>query len=196
MNTQAKILAFAGSTRLESFNRRLLKYAVEGARASGAEVTPIELADYTLPLFNQDLESREGLPKPAQKLKQLFIEHNGLLLACPEYNSSITPLLKNTLDWVSRSESKEEPSLLAYRGKTAALVSASPGRLGGMRALVQLRLMLGNIGVLVLPKEESLAEAHEAFDGPLLKDEKKALAFRKIGENLGNFLKNGARERI
>ena len=97
-----KLLAFAGSLRRESFNRKALDYAVAGAQAAGAEVDLIDLRDYSLPLFDQDRESANGVPDNAVALKRLFIEHAGLLLACPEYNSSITPLLKNTLDWVSR----------------------------------------------------------------------------------------------
>ena len=102
-----KILAFAGSVRKESFNRQLLPIPVAAARAAGAEVTLIELADFPLPLFDQDLEERDGLPANARKLKDLFKSHSGLLLACPEYNSSITPLLKNTLDWISRQDGAE-----------------------------------------------------------------------------------------
>ena len=97
-----RILAFAGSARRESFNKQLIKIAAAGAEAAGAEVTFIDLADYPMPLFNQDLEAEQGLPERAMALKKLFLENDGLLLSCPEYNSSITPLLKNTIDWVSR----------------------------------------------------------------------------------------------
>jgi chromate reductase len=129
-----KILAFAGSLRRESFNQRLLQVALEGARAAGAEVTLISLAEHELPLMNQNLEARDGLPENARKLKDLFLAHDGLLLACPEYNGSITPLLKNTLDWVSRPDGKEA-GLKPYHGKVVGLVSASAGKLGGLRGL-------------------------------------------------------------
>jgi chromate reductase, NAD(P)H dehydrogenase (quinone) len=179
-----RILAFAGSTRRESFNRRLLKIAVSGAERAGADVTVVDLADYPLPLFNQDLHETEGLPEAAAKLKQLFLEHDALLIASPEYNSSITPLTKNTIDWVSR-ESADEGPLAAYRGKVAALMSASPGGLGGLRGLVHLRSILGNIGVLVLPAQIAIPQAHQAFtDDGRLKDEKRHAAVEDIGTQL------------
>lgn len=174
-----KILAFAGSTRKESFNRKLISIAVQGAKSTGAEVTLVELADYPLPLFNQDLEADYGLPETARDLKQLFIQHDGLLIASPEYNSAFTPLMKNTLDWVSRRETDDEPSLAAYQGKVAAIMSASPGRLGGLRGLVFLRMLLGNLGIMVLPEQQAIPEAMHAFnnDGSLVNaDLQKAVA--------------------
>jgi chromate reductase len=185
----AKILAFAGSTRTESFNKKLIKIAVSGARHAGAEVTLIDLRDFPLPLFDGDLEEREGLPENAKKLKALFLAHHGLLLSCPEYNSGVTGVLKNTIDWVSRSESDDEPDLACYTGKTAALMSASPGFLGGLRGLVQVRSILGNIKVLVLPDQVTVAKAHEAFnpDGSL-KDAKKQAAVEKLGATLAGMI--------
>jgi chromate reductase, NAD(P)H dehydrogenase (quinone) len=162
MNKSPKILAFAGSSRRESYNRRLVPIACDAARKAGAEVTLIELADFPLPLFNEDLEANEGQPALVHQLKQLFIAHHGLLIAAPEYNSSLTPLLKNTLDWVSRPVAGEPP-LAAYSGKVAALMSASPGALGGLRGLVHLRSLLGNIGVVVLPDQVAVPRAFEAF---------------------------------
>lgn len=159
-----KILAFAGSARKESFNKKLARVAADAAREAGAEVTLIDLADYPMPLYDGDLEEASGLPENAKKLKALFLQHDGLLLACPEYNSAITPLLKNTLDWVSRAETDDEPPLAAYRNKVAALLSASPGRLGGLRGLVHVRAILGNIGVLVLPDQVAVGQAHQVFD--------------------------------
>ena len=167
-----KILAFAGSTRKESFNRKLIRIAVQGARNTGADVTLVELADYPMPLFNQDLEADEGMPEKAHDLKQLFIEHDGLLIASPEYNSAFTPLMKNTLDWVSRTEMNGEPLYAAYQGKVAAIMSASPGGLGGMRGLVFLRMLLGNLGITVLPEQQTIPKAMQAFreDGSLIDD--------------------------
>jgi chromate reductase len=183
-----KILAFAGSTRRDSFNRRLLAIAVAGAREAGAEVTVVELGDYQLPLFNQDLEAEQGQPANAAKLKELFFTHQGLLIASPEYNSSYTPLLKNTIDWVSRAATGEQP-VAAFRGKTAALISASPGALGGLRGLVHVRAMLGNIDVVVLPGQVSVSKANEAFaeDGSL-KDAKQQASVKQIGANLATML--------
>src|SRR5262245_6276714 len=108
-----RILAFAGSLRADSFNRKLVKPAAEAARAAGADVTLIDLKDYPLPIFDQDLEKAEGLPANARKLKDLFLAHQGLLIVSPEYNSSITAVLKNTIDWVSRPV-PNEASLAAF----------------------------------------------------------------------------------
>lgn len=159
-----KLLAFAGSTRTDSYNKKLAKIAAEGARAAGAEVTLIDLRDFPMPLYDGDLEAGSGLPEEAKRLKRLMIEHHGFLIACPEYNSSINAGLKNAIDWASRTESDEEPPLVCYRGKTAGLLSASPGALGGMRGLVHVRMIFGNIGVYVLPEQVSVPKAHEAFD--------------------------------
>lgn len=159
-----KILAFAGSNRTGSFNQKLLDSAVQIARETGADVTSIKLKDYPLPLFDQDLEAEHGLPDPAVQLKELFRQHAGLLIASPEYNSSITPLLKNVIDWVSRKADDDESPLSAYQGKTAALISASPGGLGGLRGLRHVREILSNINVLVSPGQFALSNAHDAFD--------------------------------
>ncbi len=184
-----RILAFAGSARRESFNKHLIKIAVAGAEAAGAKVTLIDLADYPLPLFNQDLEAEHSLPEQAIALKKLFLENDGLLLSCPEYNSSITPLMKNTIDWVSRQAPGEGP-LAAYKGKVATLMSASPGRLGGLRGLVHVRSILGNIGVLVTPEQIAVSEAHGSFtpDGKH-KDAKMHESIEGLGRRLAEFLK-------
>ncbi len=179
-----RILAFAGSARRDSFNKRLIKIAVHGAEQAGAHVTLIDLKDYPLPIMDQDLEAEQGLPNNAVALKKLFMEHDGLLMACPEYNSSITPLWKNSIDWVSRQAPSEGP-LAAYKGKVAALISASPGGLGGLRGLVHVRSILGNIGVIVLPDQIAVREAHNAFtDDGRLKDARQQAAVEKIGQAL------------
>ncbi|MEX1039343.1 MAG: NAD(P)H-dependent oxidoreductase [Pirellulaceae bacterium] len=166
-----KVLAFAGSIRTGSFNQMLIKVAVERVRAAGLEVTLIDLADYPLPLYNGDLEAKSGQPENSEKLYKLFLEHDALLLACPEYNSSITPLLKNTIDWVSRPREGDE-YLAAYQGKVIALTSASPGGLGGMRALAEVRSIFGNIGSLVIPTQVAVPKADKAFsdEGELTDD--------------------------
>ena len=163
MSTRPRILAFAGSNRTDSWNQRVLAIAADAAAAAGADVTLIQLCDYPLPLFDQDMEQAEGHSENAIALKKLFVEHDGLLLACPEYNSSITPLLKNTIDWVSRPVG-DEPPLVAFSGKMASLVSASPGGLGGHRGLVHVRAILSSIGVLVLPQQASIPRVHQVFD--------------------------------
>ncbi len=124
-----------------------------------------------MPLFDEDLESASGMPGPATELKQIFLQHQGLVIASPEYNSSLSGVLKNTIDWVSRS-APGEPLKAAFLGKTAAIMSASPGGLGGIRGLVHLRSILQNIGILVLPDQLTISSAHQAFtpDGHLAKD--------------------------
>ncbi|MBE7496034.1 MAG: NAD(P)H-dependent oxidoreductase [Verrucomicrobiaceae bacterium] len=184
-----RILAFGGSLRRDSFNQKLAAVAAAGAREAGAEVTVIALRDFPLPVFDQDLEDAEGMPSAAKALKQLFREHDGLLIAAPEYNSSLTAALKNTLDWVSRAETDDEPPLAAFTGKTAALCAASPGALGGLRGLVHVRAILGNIGVTVLPDQVAVSKAHEAFaaDGTL-SDAKQAARVQKLGAQLARHL--------
>jgi NAD(P)H-dependent FMN reductase len=160
---QPTILAFAGSTRQGSWNKRLVRIAARSAEQAGAAVTLIDLRDFPMPLYDGDDEAAHGIPEPAKQLKQQFIAHDGLLISAPEYNSSITAVLKNAIDWISRPV-EGEPSLVAFRGKVAALLSASTGGLGGLRGLVHVRSILGNIGVLLIPDQFALVRAHEAFD--------------------------------
>ena len=183
-----RILAVAGSLHRESFNKKLAAIAVSGARKAGAEVTFINLEDLPLPLFDQDLEAEQGMPENGARLKKLFIDHDGLLIAAPEYNSSITAVLKNAIDWVSRP-APGEPPLVAFKGKAATLMSASPGALGGLRGLVQVRSILGNIGVIVLPDQVAVARAPEAFqpDGSLA-DPKQQADVEGLGRTLASFL--------
>lgn len=186
---QPKIIAFAGSTRAGSYNKTLVTLAAESARQTGAVVSLLDLRDLPLPLFDEDFETSHGLPDNAKKLKALFRDHDGFLISSPEYNSSITGVLKNVIDWASRAESDDEPPLSCFRGKTAALISASPGALGGLRGLVHLRAILGNIGVMVLPDSISISTVHEAFDeSGKLKDERKARQLAKISVGLADFL--------
>lgn len=163
MASEARILAFAGSTRRESYNKRLVKIAAEGAKEAGGIVSVIDLSDFPLPLFDEDLEASQGPPESALRLKTLMTSHDGFLIASAEYNSSLSAVLKNAIDWVSRSASGEPP-LMAYNGKVATILSASPGGLGGLRGLVHLRSILGNLGVLVLPNQVAIPRAFEAFD--------------------------------
>ena len=183
-----RILAFASSTRRESFNKKLVAITAQGARQAGAEVTLIDLKDFPLPLFDQDLEAEQGIPENGKKLKKLFIDHDGLLIASPEYNSSFPAVLKNALDWVSRP-APNEPPLVGFKGKVATLMSTSPGALGGLRGLVHVRSILGNIGVIVLPDQIAVAKAHEAFhaDGSL-KDPKQQAGIEGLGKTLASFL--------
>ncbi|MGB8170194.1 MAG: NAD(P)H-dependent oxidoreductase [Chthoniobacteraceae bacterium] len=181
--SQPKIVAFAGSLRAGSFNKKLVALAADAARAAGAEVTIVDLRDLALPLFDEDVEAASGLPEGAKKFKALLRASDGFLIASPEYNSSITAPLKNAIDWASRAETDDEPPLVAYKGKVAALMATSPGALGGLRGLVTLRSILGNIGVHVLPDQVAIPTAHEAFDeAGKLKDERKAKQVSKLAD--------------
>ncbi len=160
-----RILVFGGSLRAESYNHKIATIAADFARAAGAEVTLISLRDFRMPLFDEDLEASDGMPEAAQKLKALFLDHDGLIISSPEYNSTITAVLKNSIDWVSRATSPDEAPLSALKGKTAAILSASPGGYGGSRGLTQLRPFLVNIGIFVMPDQVTIPKAYEAFDG-------------------------------
>ncbi len=183
-----KILAFAGSLRRESYNKKLVKLAIAGARAAGAEVTYLDLRDLPLPVYDGDLEATEGLPANAKRLKELMKAHDGFLISAPEYNSSITGALKNAIDWASRAE-PGEPPLVCFTDKVAALMSASPGALGGLRGLVHVRAILNNIGVHVLPMQVAVPKAHEAFTPEgTLKDTKQQASIEKLSASLASMI--------
>ena len=186
--TNPKILAFAGSTPTDSFNKKLIKIAVTGAKDAGAEVTLIDLRDFPLPLYDGDLELRDGLPPTARKIKDLMLSHQGFLISSPEYNSSISGVLKNTIDWTSRQSEGEIP-LACFKNKVAGLLSASPSGLGGLRGLVHVRATLENIGVLVIPEQMAVAKAHEVFntDGTM-KNKDQEDQVKKIGANVAKLL--------
>jgi chromate reductase, NAD(P)H dehydrogenase (quinone) len=161
-----KLLVFAGSTRLNSFNRRLAHVAATLARASGAEVTHIELADFDIPMYNADLEAR-GTPPDVLRLKQLMLEHPAWIICSPEYNGSYTALLKNTIDWASspvKSDPAWQDGLKAFRGKVVGMLSASPGALGGLRSQSHLVPLLLNMQCWIAPKAFALSRAGAAFD--------------------------------
>jgi NAD(P)H-dependent FMN reductase len=185
-----RILAFGGSLRKDSYNQKLAAIAAEGAREAGAEVTLISLRDFPMPLFDQDLEAAHGMPAEAKRLKELFLSHQGLLIASPEYNSGYSAALKNAIDWVSRSETSDEPALSALAGKSAVIMAASPGGLGGLRGLVVLRMLLGNLGMTLLPEQIAIPSASQAFgpDGRLF-DPKREIAVKSLGAALANQLK-------
>lgn len=145
------LLAFSGSSRMNSLNQALLNTAVELARDKGAVVETLNLKTLDLPMYDGDLEAANGLPPGVLTLKEAMREADGFLIASPEYNSFPTPLLLNAIDWASRPETPEEAPLSAFSGKTAGLISASPGPMGGQRSLWALRTKLQNIGVTVVP---------------------------------------------
>ena len=156
----ARILVFAGSARRESLNKKLAKAMVKLIENEAAEATYVDLNDYPMPLYHGDLEEEDGLPESAAKLKELFKEHDGFLVASPEYNGSFSPLLKNTVDWISRKGGSAE----AFHGKVAGIVSTSPGALGGLRGLIYVRAMLAGLGLHVIPQQIAVPNGHEAFD--------------------------------
>ncbi len=188
MTNAPKILAFAGSTREDSYNKKLVKIAAEEAKVAGAEITYVDLRDLPMPIYDEDLEAKEGLPENARKFKELLKEHQGLLIASPEYNSSITAVLKNAIDWASRPE-PGEPMLAAFTGKVAAIMSASPGGLGGLRGLIHVRSILSSINVLVLPDQKAISSAFQAFDEEgKLKDPKQQESVEQLGSKLATIL--------
>lgn len=185
MTYRPKILAFAGSLREKSYNKTLVQIAIKGAKQAGADVTHIDLRDFPLPIYDGDIEEKEGLPANAIKLKELMWNHDGFLISAPEYNSSISGVLKNCIDWASRPASPQEVYLSCFIDKVVVLMSASPGGLGGLRGLVHLRAILGNIYSLVLPAQKSIASAHEAFDADgNLKNPKDQKAIEDLGRKL------------
>ncbi len=191
---QPRILAFAGSLRAGSFNRRLVEIAAAGARDAGAEVTLADLREYPLPVFDEDLEARDGLHANARRFKDLLLANRGLLVACPEYNSSVTAAFKNVIDWASRPcagpDGTPEKPLGCFDGKIAALMSASPGALGGLRGLVHARAILGNIRVLVIPDQVAVPRAHEAFNADgLLRDPAQQAAVLALGARVAELVR-------
>ena len=175
-----RILTFSGSLRSSSWNHRVAMVAAAGAAAAGAEITILKLSDHPLPLFNQDLEDQDGLPQEARTLKQLFREHDGFIIGCPEYNSSISAALKNTIDWVSRPE-EGHPPLDGFKGKIAGLVSCSPGRLGGIRGLTPVRTILSSIGVTVVPTQMAVPHIHECLTSEKFNDESMHASVEGVG---------------
>jgi chromate reductase len=154
-----RILCFAGSARRASLNKKLARVAAEAARGAGGEVTLIDLGDFPLPIYHGDLEAESGVPGPARELAALIRSHAGILICAPENNTSVTALLKNTIDWISRI--KDVP---VFTGKVAALLAASPGAFGGVRGLYHLRAILVSLGVEVLAQQFVLPRANAAFD--------------------------------
>jgi NAD(P)H-dependent FMN reductase len=162
-----RILVFAGSARRDSLNKKLARVVAAEVAVQGAEATFLDLDDFEMPVYHGDLESRAGMPENAKKLREIFIAHDALAIASPENNQSITSLLKNTIDWLSRSIGDghgPNSGLAPFRGKVAALFAASPGPYGGVRHLPQLRQSLGGLGVLVVGQQLALIHADQAFD--------------------------------
>lgn len=180
-----KILFFAGSARKDSVNKKLARAAYEYAMTQdGVEATFLDLAVYPMPIYDEDLETENGMPDNVKTIKQVLADHDGFFVASPEFNSSYPALLKNAIDWATRPAHKGEKPLLSFKGKAAALGATSPGALGGIRGLVPLRMLLGNIGVFVTPTQICVPGAFNAFDahGGLIDDTLRALLESTVDE--------------
>jgi chromate reductase, NAD(P)H dehydrogenase (quinone) len=181
-----KILVIPGSLRAGSHNGRLAALATKELLLAEAEVTRISLLDYPLPLFDADLAANSGLPQAAIQLKRMLMAHAGVFIASPEYSASVTPLLKNAIDWVSRVREGAEPTYAAFKGRVFAIGSASAGSGGGLRSLIALRQILElGCGALVIPEQVAVPRAAEAFDDmDNLKDENLATALKTLARRL------------
>lgn len=172
LSAEVKVLAFAGSTREDSVNKKLVVEAAKIARQMEANVTIIDLKNYPIPFYDEDLETKEGMPIKAKQLRQLMIQSDVILIASPEYNGSLSAVLKNAIDWATRSENGGG-SREAFKGKKFVIMSASPGSSGGARGLVHLRTIIENIGGTVLSQQVVVPDAYNAFDEQgYLKNEK------------------------
>ncbi|SPE33599.1 NADPH-dependent FMN reductase (modular protein) [Candidatus Sulfopaludibacter sp. SbA6] len=177
-DSKPRVLVFAGSIRADSYHRKLAKAAAaalgsaEVAPCNGVATTYADLKDYPMPLYDGDVEAAQGVPEAAKAFKELLLSHDAFVIASPEYNGSFPALLKNVIDWTSRPEPGEKP-LAAFRGKTAAILSTSPGPGGGQRGLRHLRELLEMIGVRVIPAQLTIPRAFESFDakGALVRPE-------------------------
>lgn len=184
MPHSTRLLFFAGSAREGSYNKRLASLSAQIAEANGLPSTLADLGDYPMPIYDADLEGRSGPPENAHKLKALMEVHKGIFIVAPEYNASITPLLKNTIDWVSRIE--DENGQTVYKTRVFALASASPGQFGGMRGLLTLRQVLEvGLGAFVMPDQIAVPRAPEAFDEQgHLKDKTQQAVLKSVIEKL------------
>ncbi|HEY2526949.1 MAG TPA: NAD(P)H-dependent oxidoreductase [Xanthobacteraceae bacterium] len=181
-----KILVIPGSLRSGSYNARLAALAARELTLAEAEVTRISLADYPLPLFDPDLAARSGPPSSAVKLRRMMEAHQGVFITSPEYSASVTPLLKNAIDWISRVRDRGEPAYAAFRRRVFAIGAASVGSGGGLRSLLALRQILElGCGALVIPEQVAVACAEQAFDDmDDLRDESAAAALKALARRL------------
>ena len=181
MTPSPRLLAFAGSLRRDSFNRKLIGTLAEGAREAGAEVTLLDLREHALPIYDGDIEA-SGMPDAVRGLQSMLADTDGLLIATPEYNGAYPALIKNTLDWISRPLADATPGTALFEGKIAGICSASPGGLGGLRALITLRDALAKLGMWVAPSQVAVSRAGDAFDEEgRLANERQRSAVQRVG---------------
>lgn len=187
--TTLKVLAFAGTQRHASFNRKLVRIAARGVTAAGIEITHLDWADYAMPLYDPELEA-QGMPESVLRFKALLIAHQGFLISSPEYNGSMSPLMKNAIDWATRPVPGEKP-MACFKHKVVGLLSTSPGVFGGVLGLMQLRQLLTRLGCLVIPEQYPVGEAGKIFDEHgELRDPKHAAIAESIGARLAAVMKN------
>lgn len=163
VDAEISILAFAGSTRESSYNRILIELAANIAREQGAKVTLIDLKEFPMPFYDAALEQCQGMPATAKALRALMISSDAIMISSPEYNASISAILKNTLDWTSRNEQRQA-SRDAFKGKKFAIMGAAAGAWGGARALAHLRDIIQDIGGEVVSRQVTVPRAYELFD--------------------------------
>ena len=189
-----KVLVFAGSARRDSLNKKLARLAAAAAEKAGAEVTYIDLNDYPMPIYHGDEEAATGIPENGKKLKALFKSHQALIIASPENNSSVSSLLKNTIDWLSRADGTES-GMVPFKDKTALLLAASPGPFGGVRGLNHLRDIISRLGVLIWPDMMTVGNADTAFtDAGAFVDGKQQARLEKLVATMVQL--SGARQMV
>lgn len=190
MARQPRILAFAGSLREKAYTKRIVKVAAEGARRAGAEVTYIDLKDYPMPIYNADLQDTQGFPPIAAAFQRLLLDHDGLLIASPEYNASLPSALKNVIDWTSRANGDLKVAD-CYKGKFAAIMTASPGSFGGIRCLKHLRDVLTILFVNTLPTEIAVSFVGGKFEGDtdIMTDDRTEAMLEDLGASLAEMLR-------
>lgn len=190
ISVKPKILAFAGTTREDSTNKKLIAIAAQGATKAGAEVTLIDIRDYPVPPYNGDMEIEEGLPENARKLKQLMVASDGFLVSTPEYNGSTSGVLKNLLDWASRKEAGDQAGVTIFNNKAVVIMSASTSWRGGILGQRHLRDIFMHEGAIVLPKSQHISNSREAFnENDKLKDSDRQAMIEELGKDLVDFLR-------
>ena len=187
---QPRILAFAGSLREHSYNKRVLKTALKGAENAGAIVKFVDLRDYPMPIYDGDDHEQNGFPASALEFQELLSNYDGLMIASPEYNASLPAALKNAFDWASRKSDKFGLGEV-FKGKVAAIMTASPGSFGGIRCLGHLHDVLTILLVNTLPSQIAVTFVGDKFDGnsEAMTDEKTRKILEDLGASLADMLK-------